>query len=67
MSVRQIIDRFGGIRPLARRLSVGPSRVQYWYNHDSIPAKQQAAVIAAGTHLEPPVCPDDFFSEKGKQ
>jgi len=39
MDVRQIVDRFGGQAPLARKLGKGPSTVAYWVKNDTIPSK----------------------------
>jgi hypothetical protein len=43
----KIIDAFGGIRPMAARLSVPVSTVQGWKQRDTIPAGRMAAVRAA--------------------
>lgn len=43
----QIIDAFGGIRPMAARLDIPVSTVQGWKQRDTIPAGRMGAVRAA--------------------
>lgn len=42
-----IIDRFGGIRPLASKINVAVTTVQGWKKRDAIPANRYNALIAA--------------------
>jgi transcriptional regulator with XRE-family HTH domain len=64
MSTRQIIERLGGTRALARRLGISPGTVNYWKKQKRVPAKHQADLIAAGADLDPPICAQDFFTEE---
>ena len=48
----QIIDAFGGIRPMASRLGIPVSTVQGWKQRDTIPAGRMEAVRAAATAAE---------------
>ena len=57
-----IIKRFGGIRPMARLLSVPPSTIHTWKSVDRIPAQQQQRVLECGQALDPPLAADDFFA-----
>lgn len=61
MNGASIIERFGGVRPLARRLGMAPSTVQHWKDIDRIPADHQQAVLECGRSLKPPLRPNDFF------
>lgn len=65
MNGASIIERFGGVRPLARLLSMPPSTIQYWKEVDRIPAEHQALVLERGQALTPPLRPDDFFPVSG--
>lgn len=64
MSGKIIIERFGGVRPLARRLQVAPSTVQHWKDVDQIPASHQQTVLDCGKDLMPPLQATDFFHPK---
>ena len=61
MNGAKIIDRFGGVRALARRIAAPPTTVQHWRDTDSIPSARQQQVLEAGRDLVPPVTPGDFF------
>ncbi|MFQ5971979.1 MAG: carph-isopro domain-containing protein, partial [Alphaproteobacteria bacterium] len=39
-----LIERFGGIRPMAARLGVAVSTVQGWKQRDAVPAKRLEAI-----------------------
>lgn len=39
MATREIVQKFGGQAPLARKLGKGPSTVAYWVKNDTIPSK----------------------------
>jgi len=45
--VETLINRFGGMRPMARKLNVAVSTIQGWKKRDHIPADRMAEVIAA--------------------
>jgi hypothetical protein len=58
MSVRTIIRRFGGIKPMSKSLQHRHhTTVQGWWERNVIPARQQAAVLeaaqAAGIDIKP--------------
>jgi hypothetical protein len=57
----QVIQRFGGARPLARLLNLPATTVQTWKDTGYIPAQRQLAVLNAGRDLEPPLSPCEFF------
>lgn len=61
MNGAAIIERFGGVRPLARLLGAAPSTVQHWKDADRIPVSHQQAVFEAGHALMPPLRSEDFF------
>lgn len=66
MNGAAIIERFGGVRPLARLLGVAPSTVQYWKDVDLIPSRHQPLIFEAGQALTPPLQPDAFFKLREK-
>lgn len=41
----EIIERFGGIRPMAKKMGVAVTTVQGWKKRDTIPANRRASVI----------------------
>ena len=45
--VETLINRFGGMRPMSRKLDVAVSTIQGWKKRDHIPADRVADVIAA--------------------
>lgn len=45
--VARVIEAFGGIRPMANKLSVPVSTVQGWKERDSIPATRHAQILLA--------------------
>ncbi|WP_029006892.1 carph-isopro domain-containing protein [Azospirillum halopraeferens] len=51
-AVERVIERFGGIRPMADKLGVPVSTVQGWKKRASIPAPRQAEVRAAAARLD---------------
>ena len=61
MNGANIIERFGGVRPLARLLGRESSTVMSWKKADRIPAQHQKQVLDAGRDLTPPLTPADFF------
>ncbi len=57
-----IIAKFGGIHSTARALGhKNPTTVQGWKERGVIPARQQAAVLAAAAELGIEMGPADFF------
>ncbi len=58
---RSIVTRFGGGTALGRILGIPQRTVNNWEAVGRIPAKWQAAVLAAGQALDPPLTPADFF------
>ncbi|HEX8382425.1 MAG TPA: hypothetical protein VF592_03520 [Sphingomonas sp.] len=45
--ITSLIDRFGGIRPMARALSITPGAVQGWKSREKIPVDHWQAIAAA--------------------
>jgi hypothetical protein len=56
-----IIQKFGGIRPMARALGLPASTVQDWKESGLIPARHQQAVLNKARELGVALAPDDFF------
>jgi hypothetical protein len=69
-SARRIIALFGGVRPMARRLSaagrrVAPTTVQGWAERGVIPVRRQADVLAAAASAGIALAPGDFLAGLG--
>lgn len=47
LSAKEIIQKFGGIRPMAKRLNLTPSTVQGWHKRDAIPDSRYRMIIEA--------------------
>jgi hypothetical protein len=60
VSVR-IIDKFGGVRPMATALKKAPSAVFRWKRSGRIPAKHQGAVLKAAQELKLGIEPQDLI------
>lgn len=58
----RIIEKFGGIHPMARKLSIPPSTVQGWKERGIIPAKRQPVVLNAAQESGINLTPADFFA-----
>jgi hypothetical protein len=57
-----IIEKFGGINPMARALNHrNASTVQGWKECGYIPARQQPRVLRLARSLGIPLMPEDFF------
>ncbi|HYE49992.1 MAG TPA: hypothetical protein VEB20_10420 [Azospirillaceae bacterium] len=56
-----IIDKFGGITPLARRLNKPITTVQKWKTSGFIPARHQQDVLDAAREDGLSLTPADFF------
>lgn len=57
----RIIDRFGGVRPLAKELGYPSSTVHSWKVAGRIPAKHQPIVLALAQRLKVGLTHADFF------
>lgn len=58
-----VISQFGGIRPLARALGHRThTTVQGWWLRGSIPARQQAYVLAAARSSGIPIRAEDLIA-----
>jgi hypothetical protein len=51
MSARDVIDRLGGTRAVARELKLTPSVVQSWKERNVIPARRQRDLLNLGRKL----------------
>lgn len=61
MNGSNIVERFGGVRPLARLLGIPPSTVQHWKKTGRISPKHLDVLLRCGQALKPPLKPADFF------
>lgn len=61
MSARDVIDRLGGTRAVARELKLTPSVVQSWKERNVIPARRQRAVLDLAGKLGKPVAAADLI------
>ena len=59
--VDQIVEAFGGVRPMARRLGKSPSTVGSWKDRGTIPDAEKPEVLAAAQEDGLPLTPADFF------
>ena len=72
MSAVSIIEKFGGVRALAEKMTahlgkpVPVTTVQYWKDIDRIPAGRQDDILSCGKQFEVNVSPADFFSQSDK-
>lgn len=57
----RIIEKFGGIRPMAAALATAPTTVQGWKDSGSIPDKHKPAVIAKAAELGIELALSEFF------
>ena len=62
---QRIIARFGGIRPMAGKLTVAVSTVQGWRERGAIPARHHARVLAAARAHGIGIGPDDLAGGDG--
>lgn len=46
-NAREVIERFGGIRPMAKKIDVAVTTVQGWKKRDVIPATRRSAILEA--------------------
>jgi len=67
MATANIIQKFGGINPMARKMTealgkaVPPSTVQYWSESGFIPARRQVEVMESARFHSIELAPADFF------
>ncbi len=62
---KRLVQTFGGVRAMARKLEVPASTVQNWKTRGLIPAARQGRVLRVGQRLGLPVAPADFFEPAG--
>jgi hypothetical protein len=62
LDARQVIERFGGIRPMASKLGLTASTVQGWSERNSIPAARRDAVLKAAREQGLGIVPRDLGS-----
>ena len=63
---QKIIQKFGGVRPMAHALKAPPSTIQSWGETGYIPARRHREVIDAGVIAGVPIGPADFFESEGQ-
>jgi hypothetical protein len=61
-----IFDLFGGIRPMARKLSELPSSVSAWKRRGRIPAEKQPHVLEVGLALGLPITAENVVFPLGR-
>lgn len=47
MDIEVLIEKFGGLRPMARKLNVEPPIISYWRRTGKIPAWRETDIRAA--------------------
>lgn len=60
---RIIDEKFGGVRPMAKKLGIAPTTVQGWKSSGMIPAKRQQRVLEVALEHGINLTPADFFRE----
>lgn len=58
---KKLVQTFGGVRAMARKLGVPVSTVQNWKTRGLIPASRQGRVLSVARKLGLPIEPADFF------
>ena len=62
--VTHIIDKFGGVRPMAAAIQKPVSTVQSWKVRGSIPDANKPDVLTRARELKLELRPEDFFPAK---
>lgn len=60
-SIREIVEAFGGPRPMARLLGYPPSTVMSWARRDMVPSRHIPVILRAAEKQGIPLTPADFF------
>ncbi|HEV2098605.1 MAG TPA: hypothetical protein VGR45_06720 [Stellaceae bacterium] len=60
---QHIIERFGGLTPLADAAGCGNTVVQGWKERGFIPARRHPKILDAGRALDPPLEMREFFED----
>lgn len=58
---QKVIQKFGGVSPLAKALDKPRSSVRNWWDRGVIPAREQSNVLLAAQKEGVDLKPDDFF------
>lgn len=58
---KRIIETFGGVRAMAKRLGRSPSTVGSWGERGSIPDAEKALILSCAIADGLPIGPSDFF------
>jgi len=60
MTVRDIVERFGGLTTLAKSLGVGPSTISYWLNKGIVPWRRRTELLDLAKRLGIELLETDF-------
>ena len=60
-TAQKVIQKFGGVSPLAKALNKPRSSVRNWWDRGIIPAREQNNVLCAAQKEGVDLTPDDFF------
>jgi DNA-binding transcriptional regulator YdaS (Cro superfamily) len=60
-SIREIVEAFGGPRPMARLLGYPPSTVMSWARRDIVPSRHIPVILRAAEKKGIKLAPADFF------
>ncbi len=58
----EVVQRFGGIRPMASKMGISFSTVQGWKERNQIPANRHAEIVALAEKLNISLAPGDLAS-----
>lgn len=50
--ISKLIDKFGGVNPMARKIGIPPTTIQSWKNKNSIPKWRFNSILLAAQKYE---------------
>lgn len=59
--VDRVVEKFGGVRPMARKTVIPPSTIQSWIEAAVIPSRRHQRLLDAAREHAIQLGPQDFF------